>query len=186
MRVVKHAAVVVVDVALRRRALGDDHIVAVELDMEILDLVDPLRLKDRYQIDQIAHLDQYPFEIHCVMRRNPQLAPRHTVGQCTCPDADRQDVGLPQREASGIAAPADPLDWPRHARRGDDPVADRQIFDRHLAPLGICPRPADDTGPSAVCGMVIEPAPAMPEEGSKFPPGILTWPGSGSLPRVLR
>jgi hypothetical protein len=101
MRVVKHAAVVVVDVALRRRALGDDHIVAVELDMEILDLVDPLRLKDRYQIDQIAHLDQYPFEIHCVMRRNPQLAPRHTVGHApalmqigrmsVCPSAKRPE-----------------------------------------------------------------------------------------------
>ena len=59
MRVVEHAAAVVVDEALRQRALGDDHVVAVELDVEILDLLDALGLHDRHAVDQVLGLDQH-------------------------------------------------------------------------------------------------------------------------------
>src|SRR6195256_544391 len=48
-------------------------------------------------------------------------------------DADRQDVVAAQDEIPGIAAPADPFDRPRSAEQGDDPVADLEVLDRHLA-----------------------------------------------------
>ena len=59
MRVVKHAAAVVVDESLRQRAFGDDHVVGVELDVEILDLIDALGLHDRDAVDEILGLDQH-------------------------------------------------------------------------------------------------------------------------------
>ena len=58
MRVVEHAAAVVVDEAFRQRALGDDHVMGVELDVEIFDLLNPLGLHDRDAIDEILGLDQ--------------------------------------------------------------------------------------------------------------------------------
>ena len=44
---------------LRQRAFGDDHVVRVELDVEILDLVDMLGLHDRRAVDEILGLDQH-------------------------------------------------------------------------------------------------------------------------------
>ena len=61
MRVVEHAAAVVVDEGLRQRALGDDHVVAVELDVKIFDLLDLLGLHDRDAVDEIPGLDQHAF-----------------------------------------------------------------------------------------------------------------------------
>ena len=59
MRVVEHAAAVVVEECLRQRAFGDDHVVAVELDVEIFDLVDAFRLHDRDAVDEVLGLDQH-------------------------------------------------------------------------------------------------------------------------------
>ena len=77
MRVVKHAAAVVVDERLGQGALGDDHIVAVEFDVVVLDCLSPLGLDDADPIYEFLRLDQHTFpmhalEIHGVTRRNPK------------------------------------------------------------------------------------------------------------------
>ena len=59
MRVVEHGAAVVVDEGFRQRPLGDDHVVGVELDMDIFDALDPLGLHDGDAVDQILGLDQH-------------------------------------------------------------------------------------------------------------------------------
>jgi hypothetical protein len=43
----------------------------------------------------MPRLDQHAFEIHCMMRRDPQIAPRHALIERPSLDADRQDVRLP-------------------------------------------------------------------------------------------
>src|SRR5665213_444314 len=68
VRVLEHAAAVIIDKGLRQRALSDDYIVSVEFDVEIFDLVDMLRLGNRYRINQVLGLDQHAFEVHGVMR----------------------------------------------------------------------------------------------------------------------
>jgi len=44
---VEHAAAVVVDEAFRQRAVGDDHVMRLELDVEILDFLHLPGLNDR-------------------------------------------------------------------------------------------------------------------------------------------
>ena len=55
----EHAAAVLVEEGFRQRAFGDDHVVAVELDVKIFDLVGALGLHDRAAIDEILGLDQH-------------------------------------------------------------------------------------------------------------------------------
>ena len=61
-RIVEHAAAVVVDEGLRQRAFGEDHIVGVELDVEIFEALDTLGLYDLTPVDQILGLDQDAIE----------------------------------------------------------------------------------------------------------------------------
>ena len=68
MRVVEHSAAVVVDEGFRRRALRDDHVVAIELDVEIFDLLDALGLHDGDAVDEVFGLDQHAVQIHCMVR----------------------------------------------------------------------------------------------------------------------
>ncbi len=81
MRVVEHGAAVVVDEAFRKRPLGDDHVVRLELDMDIFDRFDPLGLDDGDAVDQILGLDQHAVEIHGVIGRDPQIARRHVLAE---------------------------------------------------------------------------------------------------------
>jgi antitoxin component HigA of HigAB toxin-antitoxin module len=76
VRIVEHAATVVVDEAFRESALGDDHVVGFELDVHVLDLVGALRLHDRDAIEKVLGLDQHATafrvsQIHRVVRRDP-------------------------------------------------------------------------------------------------------------------
>ena len=68
VRVVEHSAAVVVDEGFRRRALRDDHVVAIKLDVEIFDLLDALGLHDGDTVDEVFRLDQHAVQIHCMVR----------------------------------------------------------------------------------------------------------------------
>ena len=83
--VVEYAAAIVVDKALRQRPLGDDHIVSVELDVEIVHLVGALSLYDRGAINEVLGFDQHAVDVHGVVRRNPEVASRHMVFQARRP-----------------------------------------------------------------------------------------------------
>ena len=63
IRVVEQAAAVVVDEAFRQRTLGDDHVVVVELDMDVFDYLDTVRLHDRGAVDQVPGFDQHSIEM---------------------------------------------------------------------------------------------------------------------------
>jgi hypothetical protein len=45
-----------------------------------------------------------------MMRRNPEIAPRHVLPQRAGPGADRQDILAAEHEVPGKPAPADPFD----------------------------------------------------------------------------
>ena len=135
MSVVEYAAAIVVDKALRQRPLGDDHIVSVELDVEIVHLVGALSLHDRGAINEVLGFDQHAVDVHGVVRRNPEVASRHMVVQGAGLDADRQDVFLPRGEAPAIAPSPDPFDRPQGAGHGHHFVADFQILHALLPAL---------------------------------------------------
>ena len=67
MRVVEHRAAVVVDEALGRSALGQDHVVAVQLDMHVVDPWQPAFLHDRGVVDEAARRHQNAIEPHGVL-----------------------------------------------------------------------------------------------------------------------
>jgi hypothetical protein len=102
-RVMKHVAAIVVDKALGRRALGENHLMPGELDVEIFDLFDFLRLDNARAVDQPAGRHQRAVEIERVLGRHPQIARRHPIGERPGRDADRQHrrVASPARKASG-------------------------------------------------------------------------------------
>ena len=126
VRVVKHGAGVVIQEAFRESTLGDDDVMGVKLDMEILDLLDALGLHDRHAVEEIVSLNQDAIDIHGVVGRDPQVAPGDMILKCAGADTDRQYILAPHDEAAAVAALPDPFDRPRHARHGDDPVAGPQ------------------------------------------------------------
>lgn len=135
MRVLEHEAVVVVNEALSLRALGDDYVVALKLEMKVLDRLDTPRLHNGDAVDKVFRLDQHAVEIHRMVRRNPQIALRHIVVERAGLDTDRQNVFAPRDKAAGITSPPDPFDRPRRARYGHHFVADLELFDARVAAL---------------------------------------------------
>src|SRR4051795_9984772 len=109
MRVVEHGSAVVVDEAFGRRALSDDHIMCIELDMKILNLIDGRSLYDGNLIHQIDRLDQDALQVHGMVRRYPQIAPRHALIDRAGLDADRQDIPATKDEATAVTAASDPF-----------------------------------------------------------------------------
>ena len=139
--VVEYAAAVVVDEGFRQRTFGDDHIVSFKLDVNVLDLADALGLHDRRAVDQILCFDQHTVvivvrKIHCVVGRDPKIAPRHVVIERTGLDADRKNIFPPHDEAAGIAPAPDPFDRPRRAGSGHNFVADLKLLDPPVAAWG--------------------------------------------------
>ena len=97
MRIVEYAAAAVVDEALRQRALGDDTSWVSSSMWKYSTFSTRLGLHDRHAVDQVLGLDQHAaemlvIEVHGVMRRNPQVAPRHVVVERAGLDADRQNI----------------------------------------------------------------------------------------------
>ena len=92
----EHGAAVVVEEGFRRCALGDDHVVGFEFDVEIFDLLDAVGLHDGHTVDEVLRLDQHAVEIHGVLRRYPQVAARRVLVKRAGLDADRQDFLLAQ------------------------------------------------------------------------------------------
>ena len=136
MRIVEHAAAVIVDKGFRESALGDDDIVALKLDVEIFHLVHVIGLYDRHAVDEVLGLDQHTLDIHGVVRRYSQIAPRYIWLERSGLDADRQDVLAAKNEATRISAPSDPFDRPHRPRSGDQPLTDGQALDRAFAAIG--------------------------------------------------
>jgi hypothetical protein len=110
VRVVEHAAAVVVDESLRQCALGDDHVVRVEFDVEVCEALNALGLHDGDAVDEILGLDQHAGEIHRVIGRYPKVALRQVLAERAGLDADRQDVLAPHDEAAVMAPSPDPFD----------------------------------------------------------------------------
>jgi hypothetical protein len=102
MRIEKHAAAVIVDKSLGRRALGQDHVMRLELDVEIFDALDLIGLQDRDAIDQILGFDQHTIEIHGVMRRDEEIASRHVVAERSRLEANRQETSVGRSGGSGF------------------------------------------------------------------------------------
>lgn len=83
---------------------------------------------------------------HRVVRRDPEIALRHVVGQRTGFYANWQNIFPPDDKAAAVAPPSDPFDRSRHARGGHHFVADLKL----LNPVVAARRPDQRTG--AVAG----------------------------------
>ena len=59
----EHQPVVAIDKRLGRRAVGEDHIVLVEFEVEVFDPIDAVLLHDRRAVDQMLGLHQYAIDI---------------------------------------------------------------------------------------------------------------------------
>ena len=148
--IVEHEPAVVIDKGFRQGTLGEDRM-CVQLDMEILDVFDALGLYDGDAVNEVLGLDQHAlemlvFEIHSMLRRDPEIALRHVLIKRAGIDADRQEVFLTHGEASRIGSPANPFDWSGLAGFGHHPVADGEVLHRYRAMIG------QNSGPTAVAG----------------------------------
>ena len=132
----KHVAAVVVDKALGRRTVGENHLVPGELDVEIFDLFDFLGLDDARAVDQEPRRNQRAVDVERVLGRDPQIARRHPVGDRPGGDPDRQNLAVACDKAGVIGATTDPLNRPRLARQRHNLSADREVLDGHLSPIG--------------------------------------------------
>ena len=104
MRVLKHAAAVIVHKALGQRAFREDDAMRLELDVEVIDALDALGLDDRDAIDEIDGLDQHAFKEHRVVWRDPQIAARLMHIERARLDADRQNVRRTRRSVRNSCA----------------------------------------------------------------------------------
>ena len=106
-----------VNEGLRQRALGDDDVMALKLDVEVFDLLTRSACTMETPLTRsLASISMPPRviqEVHGMVRRNPKIAPGHIVGERAGLDADRQDVLSAHDKAAEIAPPADPFDRPR-------------------------------------------------------------------------
>src|SRR5262249_4890390 len=127
---------------LGRRALGQDDIVAEELDVEIFETIDRFELPDRHPVDEAAGWNKTAVEIERVLGREVEFACRHALAERSGGDTDRQYRRVAGDKPTVIGAPADPLDPLQLAGQRQDGVADRQVFDRPLAELGPDPSAA--------------------------------------------
>src|ERR1700733_4408034 len=124
--------------------------------MEVLDLVDALRLDDGDAVEEVFALDQYAFEIHGVVRRDPQIALWHIVGQGAGLDANWQHVLSAHDVTAAIAALADPFDRARDACAGHDFVADLELLDALVSARRADRGAAAITGRGGVVGYLID------------------------------
>ncbi len=144
--VVEHAAAAIVDEAFGRGALGQDDVVAVEFDVDVVDPVPAALLGDGVAVDQAAGGHQHAVDEHGVLGRDQQVAVRQPAAERAGAEADRLDGGIGGQEAPGVAAAADPADRAMRAGGGDEGVADGEAVDRALALRG------GDQGARAVTG----------------------------------
>ena len=105
MGVLEHGAAVVVDKAFRQRAFRDQNVVAVEFEVEIMDVLARRYFDDGHAIDEMLGRDQHAVEEHRVFRRHEKIARRDFVGQRSHLEADRQEIGIVEGETGRIGAP---------------------------------------------------------------------------------
>ncbi len=110
MRIVEHAAAVIVEEAFGPSTLRQDRVMGFEFDVEILDLLRAVGLIDRNIVDQIFCLNQNPVQIHGMVRRDPEIMCWHIIGQGSGLKTDGQNILAAKNEAACVATPAAPLD----------------------------------------------------------------------------
>ncbi len=128
-RVVEHPAVVAINIGLGRGALGVDHVVRRQLDVEIADRIDIACHHDGYAVHQLTGRHQNAIEVKRVLGRDMKIALRHTVGQRAGADQHWREVQVGGGEGARIAAPSDPLDRPWLAVARNHQIADCQRLD---------------------------------------------------------
>jgi hypothetical protein len=129
-----------------RCPFGENHLMMIEFEMEVFEAVDCLDLPDRRAVDEKASGKEHAIDDQRMLGRHEQVARRHAVGQRAGFDADRQHVAIAGNEPTVIGASANPLDRLGLTRQCDDPVADREVLDRQLAPFGADQRAAAEAG----------------------------------------
>ena len=136
--VAEHVAVAGVEVAFGGRALGEDHRMAGQLDVEVVHRFDALGAGDAGAVHQLAGRDQHAVEAHHVFGRDQQVARRAARAEGAGGEADGHHLGAFAGidEGGDVAAGADPFDGQGAAGGGDHRVADREVLDRDLAARG--------------------------------------------------
>jgi hypothetical protein len=88
-------AIAVVQIAFARQPFGQDHVMALQLDMVIANLFH-LVLNDRRAVDQEAGRDQHALDEDRMARRHAQIARRHSLAERTGTNADGMDFPRPR------------------------------------------------------------------------------------------
>ena len=153
-RVVEGGAVAGVQIAFRRHAVGQQDVVAVELDVPIGDAV-LLDLHHRLAVNEAAHGDQHlvfiqGLEAERVTGREPQVGVGQSGAERAGGDVHRPHfAGLRMTGTVGVAM-AEPADRSMGARRGDDEIADNEALHGDVAARGSDQRAGNKTGELSV------------------------------------
>jgi GrpB-like predicted nucleotidyltransferase (UPF0157 family) len=77
--------------------------VRFQIDMEVVDLLESFRLRDRNAIDEVLGFDQHAIDEHRMVRRNPEIARGYIDLKCARLDADRKDILAADDETASVA-----------------------------------------------------------------------------------
>ena len=125
----------IVEEALSRRALSQDHGMMAQFDMVIGHALDRLSLRDRDAIHQTPGWNQLAVDEHAMAGRNPQVPPWHIIGQGAALDAHGQHEVVSGDERARVVPAANPDDRFGGAGAGNNAVADLQGLDGDLAAI---------------------------------------------------
>src|SRR5206468_10855091 len=90
--VVEHHPAVVVHVGFGGGAFGEDHVMAVQLDMEVVHALDGVHLDDGDAVHEGACGDQHVVDVHGVQGRDVEVPPGAVFAEGAGLDEDGQDV----------------------------------------------------------------------------------------------
>ena len=146
VRVAEHRPVAAVQPALRGQALREDHVMAVQFDMPVLDAVHGL-LPDAVVVHQQVHWYQHAIGVDGMLRRDQQVTHREAVAERACGDADRGCRAGPRSapdRTEWSAAPSSAQRATAPPQRGRQRVTRNQRLDIGRSPEAVrinVPRP---------------------------------------------
>ena len=141
--VIENSPVAIVNKALCRHALRENHIMAVKLDMKIVNGAEGFGLRNGNIVYQVVRRHQIALDIECVLWRYPEIAGRQAVSDGSGGYLHRHQGAVACDNARGIGAPPNPFDRPRPVGQRLQSIPDRQLLDRHFAIF--CPKPGTAT-----------------------------------------